>query len=222
MMHHGPATIVAQLRGRPRGTFQVAAQVFDAAPSSQGLLREVDFPVTPVLGLQIASPLSFIADVALTRQAAGFDTVIAFAQQTSNRSAPDILHLLPLKKQGVPYVIFDIEATPGHGDMDVGMLIELAAIGVQGTEDTDLDTLFAGPPEHGTGGRAEEVIEQGPVVVEKGPENVGHRKGNMLPVAVGEDVRLYGNPLLGRFHAAGATGLRLATLAEEAVVGAVG
>lgn len=205
-MHHGPATVVAQLRGGYRGTLQVAAQVFDAAPGSPGLLRKVNFPVTPVLGLQIASPLSFIADVAQTRQAAGSDTVVAFAQQTSNRPAPDFLHLLLLKIQGAPYVIFDIEATPGHGDMDVGMLIELAAIGVQSAKDANLNTLFAGPPEHGTGGCAEEVIEQGPVAVKKGPEDVGHRKGNMLPVAVGEDVLLCRNPLLCGFEAATAAG----------------
>lgn len=222
MMHHSPTAVVSQLRGGYRGTLQIAPQVFDAAPGPPGFLREVDFPVTPVLGLQIASPLSFIADVAQTRQAAGSDTVVAFAQQTNDRPAPDFLHLLLPEKQGAPYIIFDIEATPGHGDMDVGMLIELAAVSMQRTKDADLNTLFAGPPEHGTGGRAEEVIEQGPVVTEKGPEDVGHRKGNMLPVAVGEDVLLCGNPLLGRFHAAGATGLRLAALAEEAGVGAVG
>ena len=166
----------------------------------------MDFPVTSVLGLQIASPLSFIADVAQTRQAAGSDTVIAFAQQTNNRPAPDFLHRLLLKKQGTPYVIFDIEATPGHGDMDVGMLTELAATGVLGAKDADLDTLFAGPAEHGTGGRAEEVIEQGPVVVKERPEDVGHGEGDVLPVAVGEDVLLCGNPLLSGFKTATAAG----------------
>lgn len=43
----------------------------------------------------------------------------------------------------------------GHGDMDVGMLIELVSIGVQCTENADLNTLFACPAEHGVGGCSE-------------------------------------------------------------------
>lgn len=35
------------------------------------------------------------------------------------------------------------------------MLIELAAVGVQGAEDADLDAQLARVPEHGTGGRSE-------------------------------------------------------------------
>ena len=171
-------------------------------PGSPGFLREVDFPVTPVLSLLIASPLSFIANVAQTWQAAGFDKVVAFAQQTNNRPAPDFLHRLLLKKQAAPGVVFDIEAAAGDGNVDVGMLIELAAIGVQGAENADLDPLFACPAEHGAGGTEKQVIEQGPVIVEKRPEQVRHSKSDVLPVAVGQDVLLLGNPLLGGFHSA--------------------
>lgn len=32
------------------------------------------------------------------------------------------------------------------------------------------------------------VIEKWPVVVEEGPQQVGHREGDMLPVAVGKDM----------------------------------
>lgn len=100
---------------------QITSQVFDATPGTPGFLREIDFPVTPVLGLQIASPLSFIANVAQNRQAAGVDPVVAFAQQTNNRPAPDFLHLLLFKKQTAPYVIltsrprlYRIKALPGN------------------------------------------------------------------------------------------------------------
>lgn len=51
-------------------------------------------------------------------------------------------------------------------------------------------TLFAGPPEHGAGGSAEQGVEEWPVVVEEGPQQVGHREGDVLPVAVGKDVAL--------------------------------
>lgn len=73
---------------------------------------------------------------------------------------------------------------------------------MQGAENANLHALSAGPPEHGAGGGTEQGIEQWPVVVEKGPQKVGHGKGDVLPVAVGQDVLLFGNPLLGGFHAA--------------------
>lgn len=43
----------------------------------------------------------------------------------------------------------------------------------------------------------------------------------MLPAAVGQDVLLFGNPLLGTFEAAAAAGLGLAGLAEKTRVRAV-
>ncbi|MDI9095470.1 MULTISPECIES: hypothetical protein [Providencia] len=38
--------------------------------------------------------------------------------------------------------------------------------------------------EHGTGGAAKESVEQGPVIVEERPKQVGHSEGDMLPFAV--------------------------------------
>ncbi len=48
---------------------------------------------------------------------------------------------------------------PGDGDMDMRMLIELSAISVQGTEDTDFDTLFARPLQHSSGGGAKQGVK---------------------------------------------------------------
>ncbi|MEQ0107903.1 hypothetical protein ABLV41_25050 [Klebsiella sp. JN_Kp124] len=48
-----------------------------------------------------------------------------------------------------------------------GMLIELSAVRMQGTEDTDLHALFAGPPEHAVGGSMEQGIEQGQFLLKK-------------------------------------------------------
>lgn len=87
------------------------------------------------------------------------------------------------------------------------VLIELPAVSMQGAEDTDLNTLQACPLQHSPGGAAEQVVEQGPVVVEEGPQQVGYGKGDMLPFTVGQDVLLLRDPLLGRLHAAGAAGL---------------
>lgn len=46
-------------------------------------------------------------------------------------------------------------------------------------------------------------IEQGPVVVEKGPQKVGHGESDVLPVAFGEDIALLRRPLIGGFEATG-------------------
>nr|WP_325175774.1 hypothetical protein [Erwinia tracheiphila] len=83
------------------------------------------------------------------------------------------------------------------------MLIKLPAVSMQGAEDSDLDTLPVHPLQHGTGGTAEQVVEQGPVVAEKGPQQVGHGKGDRLPCAVGQDVLLLRDPLLRGLRAAG-------------------
>lgn len=69
-----------------------------------------------------------------------------------------------------------------------------------------LQALFAGPPEHGAGGSAEQGVEEWPVVVEEGPQQVGHREGDVLPVAVGKDMTLLRHPLLRSFEAVGAAG----------------
>lgn len=66
------------------------------------------------------------------------------------------------------------------------MLVELSAVRMRGAEDTDLHALFAGPPEYGPGGSTEQGIQQeGPVVVEEGPQQVGHSESDMLPVTSG-------------------------------------
>ena len=94
------------------------------------------------------------------------------------------------------------------------VLIELPAVGVQRAKDADFDPLPAGA--------AEQVVEQRPVVVEERPQQMRHGEGDMLPVAVGQDVLLLSNPLLGGLEAATAAGLGLAALAEEAGMGTVG
>ncbi|MNG55990.1 hypothetical protein D3C79_140620 [compost metagenome] len=101
------------------------------------------------------------------------------------------------------------------------MLIELAAIGMECAEDADFDAQLACVLEHGAGGAAKQVIEQRPVVVEERPQQVRHGEGDVLPVEVGQDVLLFGNPLFGAFEAATAASLGLAALAEEARVCAV-
>lgn len=100
------------------------------------------------------------------------------------------------------------------------MPVELSAVRMKDAEDTDLYALFAGPPKRGSGGGTEQGIEQRPVVVEEGPQQVGHSESDMLPVALGKNVALLRYPLLRGFDAAGAAGFWLAALAEEAAMGA--
>ncbi len=204
VMNHRTAAVVAQTRGRHGRTLQITPQIFHAVPGSPGLLRKMDFPVPAVLCLQIAPPLALIANMPHAREAAGPDAGVTAAQQADNGAAPDGLHGLLFEEEVSPDAVPDIEAAAGDGDMNVGMLIELAAIGVQGAENADLNSLLTGPLQHCPGGATEHVVEQGPVVVKKRPQQVWHGKSDVLPFAVGQNVLLLSNPLFGGLHAAGA------------------
>ncbi len=221
LMDHGTAAAVVQLRSGHRGALQVPAQIFHAAPGTAGLFGKMHFPGAAILGMQVTVPPVFITDMTESRQAAGVDLRVVVAQQVNHGVAPDLLYLFLFKEQRPPGVVFYVEAAAGDGDVDMRVLIELPAVGVERAEDTDVDPLLACPAEHGAGGAAKQVIEQGPVVVEERPQQVRHGKRNVLPVAVGQDVLLFGDPLLGGLEATTAAGFGLAALAEKAGMGAV-
>lgn len=46
------------------------------------------------------------------------------------------------------------------------------------------------------------------------PEFIGHGEGDVLPFAVGQNMLLLSNPLLGSFHATGAAAFAFTTLAD--------
>ena len=92
---------------------------------------------------------------------------------------------------------------------------------MQDAKDADLDAQLTRVAEHGRGGAAKKVVEKRPVVIEERPQQVWHGESDMLPVAVGQDVLLFGNPLFGAFEAVVAACPRLTTLAEKATVRAV-
>ena len=212
VVDHRAAGVMPQAGSRHRRALQITAEVFHAVPGSPGLLREVHLPVAAILCLQVTPPLALIADVAQPRQCAGPDPLIAAAQQADNGTPPDFLNGLLFEEKAAPDAVLNVEAATGDGDVDVRMLIQLPAVSMQGAEYANLNALPSCPAEHGTGGAAEQVVEQGPVMAEKGPQQVGH---------VGQDMLLLCDPLLGGLHAAGATGFRLAALAEKAGVCAV-
>ncbi len=216
VVHHRAAAVVPKFCRRHRRSLQIPAEVFDAPPGTPGFLREVHLPVALILRLQVALPLFLIADMAEVGQFARIYAIVAGTQQTDNGTAPDGFNLLFFIEQIAPDTVFDIEATAGDGDMNVRMLIELASVGVQGAEDADLDAQLAHVPEYGAGGAAKKVVEQRPVVIEERPQQVRHGEGDVLPVAVGQDVLLFGDPLLGALEAAAAAGFRFAALAEKA------
>lgn len=138
VVHHGTAAVVPQLCRRHRWSLQVPAQRFDALPGSAGFLREVDLPSASVLCLQVALLLLLIADMPQPRQAAGVNQVVAVAQQAGDRLAPDFLHGMLFKEDIAPDAVSNIQPATGDGEVNVRMPIELSAVGVQGTEDTDL------------------------------------------------------------------------------------
>lgn len=221
LVDYGAATIMPELGSRHRRTLQVTTEVFHAAPGTPGLFGEVHFPDATILGMQVAAPPILIKDMTKARQATGIDARIVVTQQVNNGVAPDLLYVFLFKEKLSPAVMFDVEAATGDGDVDMRVLIELPAVGVQGAKDADFDTLPTGPAEHSAGGTAEQAVEQGPVVVEKRPQQMGHGEGDMLPITVGQDVLLFCNPLLSGFEATAAAGLGFAGLAEKAGVCAV-
>ncbi len=117
--------------------------------------------------LQPVLPLLFVADVHQSGQAAGVNQVIAAAQQTNDGPAPDFFHGVLLKEQAAPDAVLHVESAAGDGQVNVQMLFELAAAGMQGAKETNLHALFAGSAEHGSGGGMEQGIERRPVVVKK-------------------------------------------------------
>lgn len=171
--------------------------------------------------MQVAVPAVLVADMAEARQGAGVDLHVVVAQRVNDGVAPDGLHLFLFKEQITPGAVFDIKSAAGDGDVDMRMLIQLASVGVQRAKDADFDTLLASPAEHGAGSTAKQVVEQGPVVVEERPQQVRHGKGDVLLVAIGQDMLLFGDPLLGVLEATTAAGFGLAALAEKAGMGAV-
>lgn len=207
VMDHRAAAVVAQAGSRHGRTLKVTPQIFHAVPGSPGLFCKMHFPVPAILCLQIAPPLTLVADVTEPRQPAGHDPPVAAAQQTDNRTSPDGLHGLLFEEEAAPDAVLNVETAPRDRDVDMRVLIELTAVSVQGAEYAWLNALFTGPLQHGAGGAAEQVVEQGPVVVKERPEQVWHGEGDVLPLAVGQNVLLLSNPLLGGLHAAGAAGL---------------
>lgn len=58
-------------------------------------------------------------------------------------------HIFLFGEQGPPDAVLNIEVATGDGQLDMGMLPELTATGVQGAENTDFDAHFAGKAGHG-------------------------------------------------------------------------
>lgn len=105
--------------------------------------------------------------------------------------------------------MFEAQASASDGQMNVRVLIELATVGMQGHKQAYFDIEFFGPFQQGIGGTGE-------------PEFIGHGEGDVLPFAVGQNMLLLRNPLLGCFHATGAAAFAFTTLADVFGVRAVG
>ncbi len=198
LMDHGAAAIVPELGSRHRRALQITPQVFHAAPGATGLFCKVHFPCSTILRVEVVVPPIFVTDMAEAQQGTGGDARIVVTQQVNDGVAPDLLYVFLFKEQLSPDVVFDIEAAAGEGDVDIRVLIELLAIGVEITENADFDNLPPCPAEHGVGRAAKQFVEQGPVVIEKRPQEVGYGEGDMLPVTVGQPAHaaLVGNGLL--------------------------
>ena len=69
--------------------------------------------------------------------------------------------------------------------------------------------------EHGTSGAEKKLIEQGPVIVKKGPKQVRHSEGDMLPFTIWQNMALLCDPLFGAFETTCTAGFRFTGLTKE-------
>ncbi len=70
--------------------------------------------------------------------------VITVTQQPDDSASPNFFDYSFFEEQLTPYTMFTIQTTPGDGDMDMRMLIELSAISVQGCQRSPkTDPLFS-------------------------------------------------------------------------------
>jgi len=145
LMDHGTAAIMPELGSRHWRALQITAKVFHAAPGATGLFGEVYFPCSMILRMEVAVPPVIVTDMAEARQATGVDTCIVVTQQVNDGVAPDLLYVFLFKEQLSPDVVFGIEAAAGDGDVDMRVLIELPAVGVQRAKDADFDSPACGP-----------------------------------------------------------------------------
>ena len=104
-------------------------------PGSPGLLREVYLPVPAILCLQVTPPLLPVADMPQSRQGAGTDPLIAAAQQADNGTPPDFLNGPLSEEKAAPDAVLNVKATAGDGNVNMRVLIELAAVSMQGAEE---------------------------------------------------------------------------------------
>lgn len=127
--------------------------------------------------MQITVPPIFITEMTEVRQASRVDLGVVFAQQVNHGVAPDLLDLFLFKEQLPPGAVFDVEATAGDGDVDMRVLIELPAVGMERTEDTDFDPLLARPAEHGAGGQRNRSLSRSQLLLKN-----GHSRCDMVKV----------------------------------------
>ncbi len=130
----------------------------------------------------ISVPLQFRRDVVLIQLFLTSKFNSRLPVSDGNGGPPDGLHSLLFKEEASPYAVLNVETAPRDGDVDVRVLIELTALSMEGTEYADLNALFTRPPDHCASCTAKQLVEQGPVVVEEVPQQVGH--GKRMPSAL--------------------------------------
>lgn len=83
-MVHGVTAVMPLLGGSHRWALQIMAELFYAAPGSASLIGKVDFPATPVFGMQLAVPPDLFTDMTEAWQGFRIDRVVAVAQQIND------------------------------------------------------------------------------------------------------------------------------------------
>lgn len=187
--------------------------VVDVLPRVFGLFRKVDFPASLELDLKKLAQFPIIPNV-LIAGGGQIQQGVALSQQCDDGLTPVNFDNLLFEVNRPPDAVFKAQTAACHGQMNMRVPVKLATVGVQCDEQANLYPELFGPLQQGAGRAGKESVEQGPAVSEGGPEFVGHGEGHVLPFAVGQNVLLFSNPLLGGLHAAGPAAFVLTAVAN--------
>ena len=75
------------------------------------------------------------------------EMVIVLSQQSDNGGPPAGFRIFQFEVNGFPDARPGAQATPGDGQMKMGIPVEFAPVGMQGTEDTDIEVFALCPAE---------------------------------------------------------------------------
>ncbi|EBS3742183.1 hypothetical protein DQY98_20110 [Salmonella enterica subsp. enterica serovar Saintpaul] len=156
-----------------------------------------------MLRLQITQLLHCVSDMPQPVQtAAGVSQIIAVVQQPDYAPMPDSLHGILLKEEVSPDAKLHVESAAGNGQLNVRVLVELLPYMCRVQKMPTSMLCLRTRRSMAQVAMRKSVLGRGQLLLKKGQ----HGEGDMLPVAVDENVTLLRHPPFRGFEAEVATG----------------